>query len=111
MYVWTIFYGIMVGGVQSLFPTGLLSLADDPQEQGTRIGMACTVVSFAALTGAPISGAIIRTQGGEYIGAQIFAGTSLMIGTIFLFLARMKDLKRGKKRNLSLTSTTLVTTF
>ncbi|VUC23380.1 unnamed protein product [Clonostachys rosea] len=88
MYAWTVFYGITIGGVQSLFPAGLLSLADDPKEQGTRIGMACTVVSFATLTGAPICGAIIRTQGGQYIGAQVFAGLSLVAAAIFLFLAR-----------------------
>ncbi|CAG9950266.1 unnamed protein product [Clonostachys rosea f. rosea IK726] len=98
MYAWTVFYGITIGGVQSLFPAGLLSLADDPKEQGTRIGMACTVVSFATLTGAPICGAIIRAQGGEYIGAQVFAGLSLVTAAIFLFLARwirLRDLGYG----------------
>lgn len=94
MYVWTVFYGFMVGGVQSVFPTGLLSLADDPTEQGTRIGMACTIVSFATLTGAPISGAIINLQRGEYLGAQVFAGTCLMVGAVFLFLSRTVRLRK-----------------
>lgn len=89
LYVWACFYGIAVGGVQSVFPAGLTSLITDPQKQGTRMGMVFTIVSFAALTGSPISGAIISAQGGKYVGAQVFSGTSMLLATVFITAARV----------------------
>ncbi|KAH7165791.1 major facilitator superfamily transporter [Dactylonectria macrodidyma] len=89
LYVWACFYGMAVGGVQSIFPAGLTSLITDPQKQGTRMGMVFTIVSFAALTGSPIAGAIISSQSGTYVGAQVFAGTSMLLATVFITAARV----------------------
>ncbi|TDZ17984.1 Aspyridones efflux protein apdF [Colletotrichum orbiculare MAFF 240422] len=80
LYVWSVFYGFAVGGVQALFPAVLSSLTADPQKQGTRMGMVFTIVSFASLTGSPVAGAIIGAGGGDYTGAQAFAGTCLLLG-------------------------------
>ncbi|KAK1985739.1 major facilitator superfamily transporter [Colletotrichum cereale] len=96
LYVWSVFYGISVGGVQSLFPSVLSSLITDPQKQGTRMGMVFTVVSFASLTGSPIAGAIIDAMGGRYVGAQAFAGSCMILGMIFVLSARVcKTRKMG----------------
>ncbi|KAI0467311.1 major facilitator superfamily domain-containing protein [Xylaria cf. heliscus] len=95
LYVWTSFYGIVAGGIQSLFPAGLSSLTTDPQKQGTRIGMVFTIVSFATLTGNPIAGAIIAADGGRYNGAQAFTGLSLLLGASFIFGARLFLLSLG----------------
>lgn len=96
LYAWAVFYGFAVGGVQSVFPAGLTSLTSDPQKQGTRMGMVFTIVSFASLTGSPIAGAIINSQGGKYIGAQIFAGTSMVLGTAFICASKVvKTRKMG----------------
>ncbi|KAH8733813.1 major facilitator superfamily transporter [Ilyonectria robusta] len=96
LYVWASFYGIAVGGVQSVFPAGLTSLTADPQKQGTRMGMVFTIVSFATLTGSPIAGAIISSQGGKYVGAQVFSGTSMVLATVFIAAARaVKTRKTG----------------
>ncbi|KXH43578.1 major facilitator superfamily transporter [Colletotrichum nymphaeae SA-01] len=89
LYVWTVFYGFAVGGVQSLFPSVLSSLTMDPQKQGTRMGMVFTVVSFASLTGSPIAGAIIDAMGGRYVGAQAFAGCCMILGMAFVLSARI----------------------
>ncbi|KAK0668388.1 major facilitator superfamily domain-containing protein [Cercophora samala] len=80
LYAWSCFYGMVAGGIQSLFPAGLSSLNTDVRKAGVRIGMVFTTVSFATLAGPPIAGAIITACGGDYWGAQIFAGTTLLIG-------------------------------
>ncbi|TDZ27678.1 Fujikurins efflux protein [Colletotrichum spinosum] len=89
LYVWSVFYGFAVGGVQALFPAVLSSLTADPQKQGTRMGMVFTIVSFASLTGSPIAGAIIGAGGGDYTGAQAFAGTCLLLGMACVLAARV----------------------
>lgn len=88
LYVWSCFYGMVAGGIQSLFPAGLSSLSTDVRKAGVRIGMVFTTVSFATLAGPPIAGAIITAAGGKYFGAQIFAGVTLVLGTGFMSVAR-----------------------
>lgn len=94
LYVWTIFYGIAGGGIQSLFPAGLSSLNTDPRRAGTRMGMVFTINSFATLMGPPIDGALVSRCGGEYWGAQIFAGGALLVGAGFMVAARLVRTRR-----------------
>ncbi|EEU39598.1 uncharacterized protein NECHADRAFT_44133 [Fusarium vanettenii 77-13-4] len=100
LFIWAAIYGIWTGGVQSMFPVGLSSMTSDPSRQGTRLGMAFTIVSFATLTGQPIAGAIIKAQGGQYVGAQAFAGSCLILGSCSFVIAkgiRAKKLDQGWK--------------
>jgi len=99
LYAWCIFYGMAAGGFQSLFPAGLTSLTTDLRKAGVRMGMVFTANSFATLMGPPICGAIITaTEGGSYYGAQAFAGSTLLIGTGFLFASRVvKSRKEGRE--------------
>lgn len=94
LWVWTAFYGIFGGGIQSLFPAGLSSLTTDLGKAGIRIGMVLTIVSFAVLTGPPIQGAIITAMGGKYYGAQAFSGASLILGTGCFVGARMAKTRK-----------------
>jgi predicted MFS family arabinose efflux permease len=94
LYVWVAVSGTALGGIQSIFPSAVASLTADPSKQGTRIGMIFTIVSFAVLTGSPIAGTLIPTMQGRYVGAQIFAGTCLTVGTGFLIVSR--EVKRKK---------------
>ncbi|KAL6416169.1 hypothetical protein AUP68_00383 [Ilyonectria robusta] len=87
-YGWAIACGITSGGVQSLFPAALSSLTEDTQKLGVRIGMIFTIVSISSLIGPPISGALIDALDGRYLGAQIFAGTSMSLSALFLVAAR-----------------------
>lgn len=87
-YGWAIACGIASGGVQSLFPAALSSLTEDTQKIGVRIGMIFTIVSIPSLIGPPISGALIDALDGRYLGAQIFAGTSMSLSTLFLVAAQ-----------------------
>ncbi len=88
-----IIYGLFAAGIQSLFPATLSSLTDDLKKAGVRMGMVFSVVSFASLTGTPLSGALIQSMGGRYLGAQLFAGSAMMVGGSFLIAVRVK--KRG----------------
>lgn len=81
-------YGFFGGGVQSLFPSALPSLTTDLGKVGVRIGMIFSIVSIASLTGPPIAGALIDAKGGQYLGAQLFGGTSMILGTLFLITAK-----------------------
>ncbi|KAI1338115.1 riboflavin transporter MCH5 [Xylariaceae sp. FL0016] len=94
LYVWAVFYGIVAGGLQGLFPAGLSSLTTDLRKQGTRMGMVFTIVSFAVLTGNPIAGAIVSRCGGKYWGAQLFTGLSLMVGMTLIAAARWVRMRR-----------------
>ncbi|KAI9375883.1 major facilitator superfamily domain-containing protein [Aspergillus egyptiacus] len=81
-------YGFFGGGVQSLFPSALASLTDEPSKAGVRIGMIFSIVSIASLTGPPIAGALIDKHEGRYLYAQLFGGTSMVLGCIMLIAAR-----------------------
>ncbi|KAI0474940.1 MFS general substrate transporter [Xylariaceae sp. FL0804] len=95
LYVWAAFYGIAGGGLQGLFPAALSSLTTDLRRRGTRMGMAFTIVSFAVLTGNPIAGALVTACGGRYLGAQLFTGCSLLVGTCFIAAARTARMRRS----------------
>ncbi|KAI9723637.1 MAG: hypothetical protein M1812_000937 [Candelaria pacifica] len=84
-------YGIFAAGIQSLFPATASSLTKDLNKMGVRIGMVFTLVSFASLTGAPLAGELIERKGGDYLYAQVFAGSSIIVGFVTLVGARLAD--------------------
>lgn len=88
LYAFVAVYGTFGGGVQSLFPSALPSLTTDLSKVGVRIGMIFSIVSIASLTGPPIAGALIDTNGGKYLGAQLFGGTSMLLGTTLIIAAK-----------------------
>ncbi|KAL2890449.1 Aspyridones efflux protein apdF [Ceratocystis lukuohia] len=102
IYAWSIFYGIFAAGVQGLFPAGLSTLTPDLSKQGSRIGMAFTIVSFAVLAGPPIEGGLIQAMNGKYYAAQVFAGGCTIIGSVFIFAARMVKAKSVQKPGQSI---------
>lgn len=88
LYAWASIYGIAAGAFQSLFLPALSDLTTDAQKTGVRMGMVFTLNSIATLTGPPIAGTIIRKSGGHYLGAQVFAGVSLLLGGSLIMVAR-----------------------
>lgn len=82
-------YGLSAAGIQSLFPATLSSLTTDLKKAGVRMGMVFTVVSFASLTGPPLAGALIQQNGGNYLHAQMFAGTVMLAGCFTLLGGRV----------------------
>lgn len=87
-YAWVAIYGFFAGGCQSLFQASVSSFAT-PANAGVRIGMVCTIVSFACLSGPPIGGKLVENADGTYLQAQIFGATVLVIGAVFLLTARL----------------------
>jgi predicted MFS family arabinose efflux permease len=98
-YVWVAFYGFFGGGSQSLFQAASSSFNNDPEKIGVRIGMVCTVVSFACLSGAPIAGKLLDAMDGSYLAAQIFNGVVMLIGSAFLLASKLAQ-KRKMKNEL-----------
>ncbi|POR35097.1 MFS monocarboxylate transporter, putative, partial [Tolypocladium paradoxum] len=91
---WVVFYGIAAAGIHSLFFAALSFLTADLRKLGVRMGMVFTIVSFAALTGPPIAGAIIRSPAG-YTGAKAFAGSSLAVGSGFLVATKVAMMRKS----------------
>jgi MFS family permease len=92
LYVFTCVYGMTGGAFQCLFPTTVSSMNKDMSKNGVRLGMAFSIFSLAGLTGPPIGGALVQTNGGGrggYMNAQIAAGVASMFGACFVVLARV----------------------
>ncbi len=96
LVAFAVIYGLFASGIQSLFPATLASLTDDLKKAGVRMGMVFSVVSFACLTGPPLAGALIERKRGEYLDAQMFAGSVMMGGCGTLVACRVS--KKGWKK-------------
>lgn len=89
VYIFTAVYGFSCAAFQSLMPQAVASMTPDMKMVGTRLGMAFTCVSIAALTGSPLGGSIVSRMGNEYWGAQIWAALSTTTCAVMFVLARM----------------------
>jgi MFS family permease len=94
-YAWTVIYGLVAAAFQSLFPTAIASLSTDITKTGTRLGMAFSVIGFAALVAGPIGGALLGADGGRYLGPQVWAVVSTVVGTALIAATRVR--KNGWK--------------
>lgn len=88
LYAFAVVYGLSSNGVQGLWPGGLASLTSDDTKIGTRLGMGFTISSFALLAGPPVGGALVSEDHGRYLHAQLWAGSSLVLGACILTIAR-----------------------
>ena len=98
---WAIVNGFLTNAIQTLFPSTLSFLTTDLSKMGVRVGMVFTIISFACLTGPPIAGALISADGGKFPHAQVFGGSTMLSGTLFIVAARLmqtslKDTWRSK---------------
>lgn len=85
-------YGFTSGGFISLSPAVIAQISD-LREIGARSGVLLFVGSLGALTGSPLAGAILTAQGGDYLGLKIFNGLTILVGALFVFLARTVQVK------------------
>jgi MFS family permease len=86
-FFWIAAYGFFAGGCQSLFQSASAKFSPNPRMAGIRIGMVCTFVSFACLSGPPIAGRLVEHMSGRYLSAQLFGGSSMILGSIVLLSA------------------------
>jgi MFS family permease len=90
LYVFAAIYGSGSAVIQALWPAviGSMNRTPDLKKTGVRMGMAFTIVSFSSFTGPPLAGALIQEHGGQYTYANIWAGTSFLIGGTLLVATR-----------------------
>jgi predicted MFS family arabinose efflux permease len=93
--VFDVFYGFIMAAAQGMFPPSLGSLTTDLSKMGVRMGMVFSICGFAVLIGNPLAGALITLGGGGYLYAQMFSGSAMTLGVVFLTAARV--LKSGWK--------------
>jgi hypothetical protein len=93
LYAFAAIYGSGSAVIQALWPAAIGSLSvkrgEDLQKVGVRMGMAFTIVSFSSLTGPPLAGALIQLRGGDYMYANVWAGTSFLVGGCLLVATRV----------------------
>lgn len=94
--IWVAVYGFFAGGSQSLFQAAASRFATDPEKTGVRIGMVFTFISFACLSGPPLSGKLVEVGKGDYLAAQLFGGIVMVAGSLFLFAARVSQKREGR---------------
>lgn len=93
--VFTAIFGFASGGFVSLM-TPLIAQISDIRQIGVRTGTAMAVMSFGALTGSPIAGAIVEAQGGSYLGLQLFCGCCMLASVVAYCAARWAQVKSFK---------------
>ncbi|KAJ5472460.1 hypothetical protein N7530_006461 [Penicillium desertorum] len=98
--LWTFaaFYGLFAAGIQSLFPATLSTLTTDMKKIGVRMGMVLSVVAVAALIGSPIAGELVVRGDGNYLYAQMFMGSAILLGGLTLIGARVTKVGTGLTR-------------
>ena len=89
-----ILYGFFSGAYVSLLSPALIAFADNHAEIGLRVGMGFFVVSFAALAGTPITGALLDRYG--FYAPIVWSGVMILSGCCLFVLSNMKlRQKRG----------------
>lgn len=82
-------FGFGSGAAIGLTPA-LIAQISPIREIGVRTGTAFAAGSIAALTGAPIGGALIARDNGGFLYLQLFSGCTCFVGAALFILARVK---------------------
>lgn len=88
--VFDVFYGLIMSAGQGMLPPSLGSLTKDRSKMGVRIGMVFTIGGLALLIGQPLAGALIEARDGQYLYAQMYAGSCMIAGVLFMVAARVR---------------------
>ncbi|KAJ3773655.1 major facilitator superfamily domain-containing protein [Lentinula raphanica] len=83
LIVFSILYGFFSGAFISVI-TPCVAQISDIREIGMRIGILYSIISFPALLGEPIAGKLLDLNHGSYNGMIIFAGTSMIAGSLLI---------------------------
>ncbi|KAJ4494542.1 major facilitator superfamily domain-containing protein [Lentinula edodes] len=84
LIVFSILYGFFSGAFISVI-TPCVAQISDIREIGMRIGLMYSIISFPALIGGPLAGLILGFNHGSYNGMVIFAGTTMIAGSLLIF--------------------------
>ncbi|GAA94859.1 uncharacterized protein L969DRAFT_26521 [Mixia osmundae IAM 14324] len=83
-----ILFGLFSGAFVSLMPSIFVALSRHPGEIGVRMGLAWAIVSIAALTGVPITGALLGSTEYTFWKPVVFSGTTVCFGTCLMAVSR-----------------------
>ena len=87
LIVFAALYGFCSGSVVSLMSVCFAQVPRNPQNIGTYMGMAMFLISFAALIGPPINGALV-THYGTFDEAATFSGVLILVGAFVVLLSK-----------------------
>jgi MFS family permease len=93
LFAWSAFWGFCSAGLVTLPAAVFPGLCPDLRRLGTRTGMSWGIGSFSSLIGSPIAAAMLTrtpTEGRarsrhDFLGPQLWAGCSLLVGSAFIF--------------------------
>jgi MFS family permease len=85
--VFTFFYGFTSSAIVSLMSAAVAQVPENPRDIGTYMGMGMFCVSFAALIGPPINGALITHYHG-FTQVTIFSGLKILVGAFAILLVK-----------------------
>ena len=88
LIVFAALFGIASGAGIGLTPALAASLSPI-EDIGVRTGAILAMASFAALTGSPIAGAIVKDSHSTFRNAQIFSGVSCLVAFCFFAATRV----------------------
>ncbi|PYH29078.1 putative MFS monocarboxylate transporter [Aspergillus neoniger CBS 115656] len=88
LVVFAVAYGFASGAILSLQQACALQLAT-PKTVGLAVGVVMGATALSAMAGIPISGALVQKYG--FLALSVYAGVSLLVGGVFLGVARGKQ--------------------
>lgn len=80
-------YGFCSGAIVSLMSAAMAQVPSNPRDIGTYLGMGMFCVSFAALVGPPINGALISRYH-SFTQVSIYSGVMLLVGGSCILLVK-----------------------
>jgi MFS family permease len=95
LIVVAIIFGFFSGAYVSLMTPAIITLSKGPHEIGIRLGTGFLITSFAALTGTPITGALLDKYG--FVAPVVWSGVTVLAGAMCFTVATL--LQRRVKGN------------
>lgn len=81
-------FGFVSGPYIGLF-AALVAEVSAPHEIGRRLGVVTFFCSFASLTAMPIAGATLDEKHSSFVGLQVFAGVTMLVGGVMVYASKM----------------------
>ncbi len=89
LWGFAVVFGFVAANLQSMVPPALASSGRDPSKIGVEVGMIFSINGIGCLCGPAIAGALIQRQGGRYLYAQMYAGSTIMCAALVFLMARI----------------------